>query len=186
MNLFLDFEDWRMGSRGFSWNGYIPPSSLGSTSVTKARALTVTDEGAIRGAHFWPFDQPSLGPDVPCYMTERNQGLVLDRALQRTQIDAQEALVDDLFGRIDWLDEHIETAVMGPQLRSRKDVRANLTWVQADIVQWWTNELSELGELSSSQCVSEQCIIRFDTSSLLLTGAITAKGLQSGIFSHSS
>lgn len=44
-NLFLDFEDWRMGSRGFSWNGYIPPSYPGSTSIPKARA----ENGVIRG-----------------------------------------------------------------------------------------------------------------------------------------
>ena len=31
-------------------------------------------DGYIRGAHFWPFDQPSLGPDIPCYLDERNQG----------------------------------------------------------------------------------------------------------------
>eukprot|EP01034_Spumella_vulgaris_P021395 gene21395-27425_t len=175
-NLFLDFEDWRMGSRGFSWNGYIPPSLLGSTSAAKARAVAVTDVGGIRGAHFWPFDQPSLGPDIPCYRTERNQGLVLDRALQRTQIDAQEALVDDLLGRIDWLGDNIEVATMGPVLRSRKDVRANLTWVQADIADWWSNENTELKELSSSQCVKESCEITFDTSTLMLTGAIRAKG----------
>ena len=29
VNLFLDFEDWRVGSRGFSWKGYIPPTEAG-------------------------------------------------------------------------------------------------------------------------------------------------------------
>ena len=126
MNIFLDFQDWRTGSRGFSWKGYIPPTKQGSTSIPMARA----EDGIIRGAHFWPFDQASLGPDIPCYLDERNQGMVLDRSLQRAQIDQQEALVSDLEGRIDWLTENLEVANMGPKLRARKDVRRSLTWVQ--------------------------------------------------------
>ena len=170
--MFLDFEDWRMGSRGFSWSGYIPPTALGATSVPKARA----PDGVIRGAHFWPFDQASLGLDVPCYMTERNQGLVLDRPLQRSQIDAQMALVDDLLGRIHWLEENIEDAHMGPVLRSRKDVRSNLTWVKADFTHWRNNEIDELRALNSSQCIMQDCKILFNTSSLALTGAINDTG----------
>lgn len=171
-NMFLDFEDWRMGARGFSWTGYIPPTAQGATSVPKARA----PDGVIRGAHFWPFDQASLGPDIPCYLTERNQGLVLDRSLQRAQIDAQAALVDDLAGRIDWLSENIEDASMRPELRSRKDVRANLTWVKADFTYWWQNEVDELIQLNTSQCIEKDCVIMFNTSSLSLTGAINDTG----------
>ncbi len=178
-NLFLDFEDWRMGSRGFSWNGYVPPSALGSSSIPKARAAAgTTDSGGIRGAHFWPFNQTSLGPDIPCFRTERNQGLVLDRALQQSQVDAQVALVDDLQGRIDWLGANIEVAAMGPTLRSRKDVRSNLTWVQADFVHWRSNEVAELRELNSSQCAEHQCVVLFNTSSLQLTGAVNATGMM--------
>jgi hypothetical protein len=62
-NTFLDFEDWRIGSRGFSWDGNIPPTAPGATSIPKARAT----DYKLRGAHFFPFDQPSLGPDIPCY-----------------------------------------------------------------------------------------------------------------------
>lgn len=171
-NMFLDFEDWRMGSRGFSWTGYIPPTALGATSVPKARA----PDGVIRGAHFWPFDQRSLGPDIPCYLTERNQGLVLDRSLQRAQIDEQEALVDDLRGRIDWLEANIEDATMRPELRARKDVRRNLTYVKADFTHWWENEVDELRQLNSSQCIETSCWIMFNTSSLRLTGAIEDVG----------
>ncbi|KAJ1438841.1 hypothetical protein B484DRAFT_392074 [Ochromonadaceae sp. CCMP2298] len=189
-NMFLDFEDWRMGSRGFSWTGYIPPTALGATSVPMARSPA----GFIRGAHFWPFDQASLGPDIPCYLTERNQGLVLDRSLQRLQIDKQEALVDDLQGRIDWLGENIEDANMGPVLRSRKDVRSNLTWVQADFTYWWQNEVDELRQLNSSMCIALNCSIQFNTTSLLLTGAIegvgevalTKAGTEVALFSFNS
>ena len=171
-NTFLDFEDWRMGSRGFSWDGGIPLTAPGATSIPKARAA----DYSLRGAHFSPFEQASLGPDIPCYGLERNQGLVLDRSLQRKQIDHQEALVSDINGRMQFLTNNIENATMGPILRSRKDVRENLTWVIADFNHWLQNEKIELQNLSSSMCVSTSCYIQFNTSSLLLTGAITGKG----------
>ena len=168
----MDFEDWRLGSRGFTWNGDIPPTELGQTSIPKARA----GDGEIRGAHFWPFFQESLGPDIPCFLKERNQGLVLDRSLLLAQIQSQQSLVSDLIGRVAWLEENIEVATMGPDLRSRKDVRRNLTWVKADYEHWLNNEEDELDQLSSSQCIYKHCWILFNTSSLSLSGAITGTG----------
>jgi hypothetical protein len=177
VQLFLDFEDWRMGGRGFSWYGSIPPTAKGQTSIPKARS----PDGKINGAHFWPFDQRSLGPDIPCYRKERNQGLILDRSLQVTQIDKQEQLVSDLEGRVAWLGEQIEVATMDSTLRSRKDVRRNLTWVQDDFQHWLNNEIDELKQLNSSQCVSTSCYIQFNTTSLLLTGAIEDVGKSNSI-----
>eukprot|EP00981_Chlorochromonas_danica_P011120 scaffold3756_cov180-Ochromonas_danica.AAC.12 len=173
IELFLDFEDWRMGSRGFSWDANLAPTQEGFTSTPRARAA----DGVIRGAHFWPFDQSSLGPDVPCFLTERNQGLILDRSLQYSQIYMQESLVADLQGRIAWLTENIETAAMGPVLRSRKDVRIYLSDQRADYSRWEQNEQEELNELRSSQCVSTGCHILFNTSSLRLSGAINGTGV---------
>jgi hypothetical protein len=72
------------------------------------------------GAHFDPFDQKSLGPDIPALYTERNQGLVLSRELQLSQVMKQTALVMDIEGRIEWLTDNIEWAVMDAHLRSRK------------------------------------------------------------------
>ena len=172
-NLFLDFQDWRMGSRGFSWKGQIPPSAKGATSIPMARA----QDGIIRGAHLWPFDQASLGPDIPCFLYERNQGLVLDRTLQRRQIYQQESLVSDLEGRIAWIGNNIEVADMGPVLRSRKDVRRTLEWVQDDFLNWKTNEQAELLQLSNSMCANIDCWLLFNTSSLELTGAISGTGV---------
>ena len=170
IDLFLDFQDWRMGSRGFNWYGNIPPS-------IPTELLNKTAVGTIRGSHFWPFDQKSLGPDIPCYLQERNQGLVLDRLLQAKQIDQQEALVDDIKGRIDWLGENVEWASMDAVRRSRKDVRSNLTLVQAKFFDWWVNEKQELKELDSSMCSNVHCTITFDTSTLKLWGAINDTGV---------
>jgi hypothetical protein len=45
VDLFLDFEDWRTGTRGLNMKGEEPPYLGGAT--------------AIRGAHFNPFDELS-------------------------------------------------------------------------------------------------------------------------------
>ena len=39
MELFLNFEDWRIGTRGLSWDGFIPPSDKGSTSIPKVTTI---------------------------------------------------------------------------------------------------------------------------------------------------
>jgi tetrahydromethanopterin S-methyltransferase subunit F len=189
-DLFLDFEDWRLGSRGFSWEGYIPPTAKGQTSIPKARA----QDGFIRGSHFWPFDQASLGPDIPCYLKERNQGLVLDRSSHKVQIERQDALIDDIQGRIDFLGKNIEWADMGAELRSRKDVKANLSWVRYDFENWRDWEIIELHNLTSSQCTNVGCSLLFDTTTLKMVGAIngtgvirkTEKGTEVAVFSFNS
>lgn len=189
-DLFLDFEDWRIGSRGFTWEGFIPPTAKGHTSIPKARA----QDGFIRGSHFWPFDQDSLGPDIPCYLKERNQGLVLDRSLHKSQIEKQDALIDDIQGRIDFIGNNIEWADMGAELRSRKDVKANLSWVRYDFKNWRDWEISELHNLTSSQCTNIGCSLLFDTTNLKLIGAIngtgvtrlTSNGTEVAVFSFNS
>jgi hypothetical protein len=56
-------------------------------------------QGFLRGAHFNPFDFESIGTVFPLYRHEENRGLVLDRQMQREQIDTQQALVDDIAGK---------------------------------------------------------------------------------------
>ena len=41
--------------------------------------------------------------------------------------------MSDLEGRIDWLDDNVEVADMGPKLRSRKDVKSSLVLVQVSL-----------------------------------------------------
>jgi hypothetical protein len=172
VNLFLDFEDWRMGTRGWSWDGNIPPTAKGESSIEDAPAKA----GTIRGAHFWPFDQVALGPDIPCYLQERNQGLVLDRKLHNSQLGLQESLVYDLENRVKWIDENIEFARMDAKRRSRRDVMHYMTEQKEHFTQWKDNEMTELKELNTSQCTLVKCSIIFNTSSLELIGAIADKG----------
>lgn len=172
-SLFLDFEDWRLGCRGVSWEGNIPPTEVGASSIPRARA----NLGNITGALFWPFAEESLGPVIPSFLRETNQGLVLDRTQHYTQLLKQQSLVNDLKGRLDWLTVNIQDAAMGPELRSRYDVQANLSAVRADFGFWHINEEHELQLLNSSQCAVVDCSILFNTSSLQLTGAINATGV---------
>lgn len=173
ISIFLDFEDWRMGTRGFSWDGNIPPTKEGASSISDARAMA----GTIRGAHFWPFDQDSLGPDIPCYLQERNQGLVLDRRLHHVQTGYQEALVYDLEGRVEWIEENIEWARMDAVRRSRRDVRHYMIGERTHFTHWLENERLELQELNTSQCAIVSCYLLFNTTSLELSGAISDKGV---------
>ena len=79
----------------------------------------------IRGAHYSPFSYPSSTTsqfDIPSYLLERNQGLVLDRKTLKKQLHFQSALVSDLHGEIQFMNDNKETAIMDATLRSRKDV----------------------------------------------------------------
>ena len=161
--LFLDFEDWRLGARSFNMEGVHAPSNDSTVRV--------------RGAHFDIFALDSIvGADVPSFLGERNQGLILDRLTQRQQLDYQEALVNDLKGEIDWMEKEIETATMSAKLRARKDVRASMQHEIISTTQWWRSEVDELNQLNSSQCVQTSCYLLFNTSSLALSGAISGKG----------
>ena len=119
-----------------------------------------------------PKPSPSLTAASDC----NDIGLVLDRALLRKQITQQEALVSDIRGRIEWLEDNIEWSNLGPEVRSRKDNRRNVLYEIADFQRWYDNEVSELIALNSSQCSLTSCFLHFNTTSLLMTGAIEATG----------
>lgn len=167
-SLFIDFEDWRIGTRGFNWVGNPPLTSMLQFNSSSS---------GLPGALFWPFNETSLGPTVPGYLHDSNQGLVLDRQHQVSQISIQSALVDDLYGRMNWLRANIDTINMGARLRSRRDVRLFQVQVLANVTEWYKNELAELILLNSSQCVYRSCNLLFNTSSATLTGAINATGV---------
>jgi len=163
------------------------PTSVPSTGVTPdptmmptsaaANVDTVEPMKAIKGAHFWPFHQRSLGPTWPAFHEEENQGLVLDRRNLYRQIKRQETLINDIQGRVKWTRDNDEFSTMGYELRSRKDVKRNMTWVAQDYEDWEMNERAELQELSLSQCSQRNCTIMFNTSSLELIGAINDMGV---------
>lgn len=170
-SLFLDFEDWRPGTRGLTWSGSPPLSA--------ARNVTTIDDLALAlpGAHFWPFNDTSIVVSVPAYLHATNEGLVLDRATHLLQIELQAAFADDVKGRLDWIDANIESINMGAELRARRDVRLEQELNRNNVSQWYAGELAELVALNSSQCTYQVCELLFNTSSLELTGAVNATGV---------
>lgn len=148
----------------------------------------------LPGAHFWPFNETSLGPTIPAYLYETNEGLVLDRSMQDRQIDLQIAFIDDISNHLAWLDANIDTINMDATRRSRRDVRLGQTYSVGNISQALTNEIAELVLLNSSQCVLQNCELRFNTSDLTMVGAIngtgsvqmTANGTEVALFSFNS
>jgi len=171
VQLFLDFEDWRMGSSGFNWNGDVPPTA-DREFISASHATPQT----IAGAHFWPFVSHPIGPIVPSYGYLKNEGLVFDRANLHDQLSQQKTLVADVRGRVNWTREYQETALMDAKLRSRKDVRREMTNALGHTEHWLRNEEAELRVLQASQCSATNCVITFNTSSLLVTGAFSATG----------
>ena len=84
-DLFLNFEDWRVGSRGLSVGGN---NAIQNNTNNGSQLYS----NIVRSAHFSPFFFPfstSRTYDIPSYLYERNQGLVLDRSLQFSQLNLQ-------------------------------------------------------------------------------------------------
>ena len=149
------------------------------------------------GAHFSAFDFDSLGPTVPTaagtsledsrrtldrVATDRNVGLVLDRASQLEEMALQQRLLDGLEAEAAWCNTHRETALLDGTLRSRLDVSrvmdARLSTLSARLA----FERDRLAVLNRSQCGpflerGQPCAIEFNTSSLRLTGAISGTGV---------
>ena len=167
IQLFLDFEDWRVGTRGLNINGDFPPQKFendisygnyyndkfnnnyynnnnnnnnykngnnnnnnnnnnGSNNNNNNNDnSSLQYKSASLSAYFSPFHLPSSTSsiyDIPSYLSDSNQGLVLDRNVQYSQLYKQNALISDLNGEIQFLTDHAETAVTDFHLRSRKDV----------------------------------------------------------------
>jgi hypothetical protein len=159
IQLFIDFEDWRIGGRGWS--------AVYSEDQTFNHPA---------GSHFSPFHQTVLGPVYPSYRSESNQGLVLDHHSHIQQVLKQSALVSYLQGQHQWLEANQETARMDSVRRSRRDVVNYFVSEISNTSQWLKNEIDELKALNLSQCVHRDCQLIFNTSSLRLEGVINATG----------
>ena len=124
----------------------------------------------LSGSHFWPYNQTSLGLNLPALHAEENHGLVLDRASLQTQVYLQEALILDINQRVNWTRRNDEWSTMNYIYRSRKDVKREQTWVAADFEHWEYGEIAELNQLKTSQCSEQICTVMFNTSSLEMIG----------------
>jgi hypothetical protein len=137
---------------------------------------------------------PLLFSLCPAYLSKRNQGLLLERSVLLQQLERQEALISDLQGEIDWMGLNIETAIMGADLRARKDVIAKMRGERALIEQWRANEIMKLSKFNTTQCIASSCALLFNTSTLTMTGVYngtgylrnTSAGTEAAVFSFDS
>lgn len=61
--------------------------------------------------------------------------------------------------------------------RSSKDVSRQMDMDRAFIKEWHANEVIKLNNLQITQCVKFKCKLHFNTSSLMMTGAMNATGI---------
>lgn len=171
-SLFLDFEDWKRGIHGWEQS-----CRRGSN---KGQCLPAFESDAINkkigGAHWSPFDFESLGPSTQAYGKRWNNGLVLNQKLLNDDIHNQATLVGEYVSLVRWLDDTYEYGITDDAaLRSREEIRANITNYTSLIL----DEIQVLEGLEQSQCKKVDCNLLFNTSNMVLSGAVNAKGVIS-------
>jgi hypothetical protein len=62
--------------------------------------------------------------------------------------------------------------------RASKDVSRQMDMDRAYIKEWHANEVIKLDNLQITQCVKFKCKLLFNTSSLMMTGAMNATGID--------
>lgn len=170
VSLFLDFEDWRRGIRGWEQSCRdedtdfcLPSSEINGVNPKPA------------GAHWSPFDFDALGPSVPTFGNRWNNGLVLNKKLVELNIKDQNSLVKEYESLVVWMDREFNYGVTDDaMLRTRREIRDNIPN--------YTNTIEAgkgvLSALSQSQCsTTVVCSLVFNTSDASLSGAVNATGV---------
>lgn len=189
-NLFASFEDWRPGT--FGWRPLQQESAASGLTNWSVFTPNGVDNHSItiRGAHIKPFAFSRLGPHIRTINTfgwchERqpcqpawNGGLVLNVQRQASDIELQQALVDNVADDLEWILEHEETALLDADgARARFDSAGLMRKRAHDVQAKLRRESQVLEDLSTSQCAGlNMCELLFNTSSLQLRGAINATG----------
>jgi len=167
---FLDFEDWRVGTRGWEQSC----RNDGDNSELCLPASPEESNNNPTGAHWSSFVFDALGPTVQASSNKWNQGLVLNKqVLKKDRVD-QIDVIDQYESLVAWLDEEYQYSVTGDvMLRSREEIRANIT-NYTEIIQ---TEKQILDALTRSQCSNVQCSLLFNTSDATLSGVVNATGV---------
>jgi len=168
--VFLDFEDWRVGTRGWEQSC----RNDGDNSELCLPASPEESNNKPTGAHWSPFVSDALGPTVQASSNKWNKGLVLNGQKLNTDIADQTHVIDQYESLVAWLDEEYQYSVTGDvMLRSREEIRANITnyteTIQAE------KQISEA--VTQSQCSNVQCSLLFNTSDATLSGVVNASGV---------
>ncbi|KAL7543301.1 hypothetical protein ACHAXR_012700 [Thalassiosira sp. AJA248-18] len=167
--LFLDFEDWRRGIRGWE-------QSCRGGSIDLCLPASISEEINQKpvGAHWSPFDFEALGPNVPTFGGTWNNGLVLNKKSMDLDIAHQRELVEYYESLVLWMDREFQHGITGdPKLRFREEIIENITNYTDTI----SAEKEVLAALTQSQCTNTECNLIFNTSDASLRGAVNATGV---------
>ena len=168
ISLFLDFEDWRRGIRGWG------QSCRGGGMACLPASVTGEGKHVPTGAHWSPFDFDTLGPSIPTFGNTWNNGMVLNKKSKHLDTKDQMNLIEEYESLVKWTDQEFQTKVTGdPKLRSRDQIRGNMTNYTGKI----RAEKEVLAALVKSQCSDVQCSLIFNTSDARLWGAVNATGV---------
>eukprot|EP00985_Skeletonema_marinoi_P033105 scaffold40461_cov256-Skeletonema_marinoi.AAC.1 len=152
--LFLDFEDWRQGTRGWKQS-----CRRGRDDICLPTTLHETATN-IAGAHWNPFDFESLGPSIPAARDEWNNGLVLNKKTMELTVDGQAKLIEEYKALVHWMDEEFQHGLTDDaSIRSREEIRMNIT----DYSEVISSEELILDMLTQSQCSAVECNLLFNT-----------------------
>ena len=181
VNLYFDFENWRIGTNPFTYDDTLYTSSHHPEVITGAHfspflplynnysnisvSNITTNESFVSEEDFY-----SQSPVDLYYDTNKLYGEVLDL----------QAKITDLQGRISWLEENKEWYRMDSVRRSRLDVK-NAGMAELALFNSRLNQLKDnLSVLSSSQCSSMNdtsgCSLLFNTSAVTMRGVINMDG----------
>ena len=165
--LFADFEDWRQGTHG--WTGICDMAGCGTRHAE-------FNPFKPKGAHWSPFQFPSLGPSIPSYNNTVNSGLVLNYNRKLRDLAKQEEWIKEIQDYRRWIELESNITSLDAGTRSRVDIIATLNETYQDYERLLAKEEEKLLVLSKSQCTNQPCHLLFNTSSLAMTGAINAMG----------
>eukprot|EP00986_Skeletonema_menzelii_P018335 scaffold26628_cov149-Skeletonema_menzelii.AAC.2 len=167
--LFLDFQDWRRGTRGWKQS-----CRRDQHDICLPISLPESTTNYIAGAHWNPFDFESLGQSIPAARDEWNNGLVLNKKRLQLAIDDQSKVIGEYKTLVHWMDEEFQHGLTDDaNIRSREEIRMNIT----DYAEVISSEELILEGLVKSQCSDVACNLLFNTSDATLTGAVNATGV---------
>ncbi len=175
---FVDFEDWRQGTRGWQQSCNIQ-TLVKSSSCVPNKNLTnneIPNDMFPRGAHWSPFSFQTLGPSIPSVNSTSNNGLVLNRDRLFVDIQKQKERIQEIEEYLYLLKINIKQSSLDTNTRTRFDIKKEMTKTYHDYRRLLQQENHKMLALSNSQCSQISCELLFNTSNLKLTGALNVTG----------
>ena len=179
--LFIDFEDWRQGTRG--WQQSCDVHTLIESSlclpIQNQRNNAIPNNMFPRGAHWSSFSLQSLGPSIPSFNSTSNNGLVLNRGRLFVDVQKQKEKMQEIERYLHLLKIRMNQSSLNANSRTRFDLKKEMTRTYNDYKRILQQENHKMLVLSNSQCSHISCALLFNTSDLTLTGAVNVTGVIS-------